>query len=489
MKRMMMVAAIAAMLGGTRPVATAAMEKNDLKRNRKGDMKMMMKLLVAGLLATVTANVFSVTLYTNEVDGVKWVYSVSDGKATLGGGDAASSAIVGNHSGKVEIPSFLGETPVVAIANYAFNGNVGIKDLIVPEGITSIGDYAFQGCGGLTELILPEGLVTIGSYAFANCGNLVSVTVPTTLVQIDGFAFSGCNDMERVNAKSLSAWCRIAFGNGRANPLYIDTNPQNGVLFFVNGVEVHDLVIPEDVTTLKRWAFFFCQSITSVTMHDGVTDIEKSAFNNCWNLTNVTFSANLKTIASYAFSCSKMTDIYIPGSVDSIGYRAFDVSQSLTNLVIGGGVKSIESCAFIDAKQLLRVVLPTSLTSFSTNAFSGCTVINEVTVPTDHWTMRQFFPDAYADIVSASVSPGSVSIRDSAFEKCGKLRSVLIADTVSTIGGNAFRDCTAIESLDIPALVSEIAEDAFRGCSSILAITVDDDNLAFKSIDGVLFTT
>ena len=99
--------------------------------------------LVAGLLAVVSMEVFAATMYTNEVNGIKWVYTLSSGKATLGGGNSSTPAIAGNPSGKVEIPSTLGETPIVAIASYAFNGKTGIKDLTVPNSVTNSGISLF----------------------------------------------------------------------------------------------------------------------------------------------------------------------------------------------------------------------------------------------------------------------------------------------------------------------------------------------------------
>ena len=122
---------------------------------------------MTGLLAAVSIQAFAAPMYTNEVNGIKWVYTVNDGKATLGGGNSSTTAIVGNPSGKVEIPSVLGETPIVAIASYAFNGKTGIKDLTVPDGITSIGTYAFNGCSGMTNLVVAKTVTSMGEGVFA----------------------------------------------------------------------------------------------------------------------------------------------------------------------------------------------------------------------------------------------------------------------------------------------------------------------------------
>ena len=85
---------------------------------------------------------------------------------------------------------------------------------------------------------------------------------------------------------------------------------------------------------------------------------------------------------------------------------------------------------------------------------------------------------------------GSIPVRlcDNAFKLCTKLKSVVIPNSVTSIGSNAFRCCESLKALVIPKNVTSIGELAFRWCKRLASITVEDENPAYKSIDGDLYT-
>ncbi len=58
---------------------------------------------------------------------------------------------------------------------------------------------------------------------------------------------------------------------------------------------------------------------------------------------------------------------------------------------------------------------------------------------------------------------------------------------VKWIGYAAFRDCIGITSIVIPDSVISIGEYTFSGCTSLAEITVSPDNKNYSSVDGVLF--
>ena len=57
---------------------------------------------------------------------------------------------------------------------------------------------------------------------------------------------------------------------------------------YLNGQLVTDLVIPDNVTSIKDYAFRNYDSLTSVAIGDGVTSIGSYAFYGCDSLTSVT---------------------------------------------------------------------------------------------------------------------------------------------------------------------------------------------------------
>lgn len=68
--------------------------------------------------------------------------------------------------------------------------------------------------------------------------------------------------------------------------------------------------------------------------------------------------------------------------------------------------------------------------------------------------------------LSSLVIPDSVtSIGDRAFSGCCSLENLVIPDSVTSIGDYAFSDSFSLESLVIPDSVTSIGNEAFRGCN------------------------
>ena len=59
------------------------------------------------------------------------------------------------------------------------------------------------------------------------------------------------------------------------------------------------------------------------------------------------------------------------------------------------------------------------------------------------------------------------TIADSAFENCDSLTSVIIGDSVNSIGNYAFYDCDSLSSVTIGDSVTSIGDYAFYCCGKL----------------------
>ena len=81
-----------------------------------------------------------------------------------------------------------------------------------------------------------------------------------------------------------------------------------------------------------------------------------------------------------------------------------------------------------------------------------------------------------------------VAINSKAFQGNEYLRSVIIPESVVSIGDSVFFCCSSLTSVTIPYSVVSIGNLVFSGCSRLTNITVSADNEYYKSIDGNLYT-
>lgn len=127
---------------------------------------------------------------------------------------------------------------------------------------------------------------------------------------IEWDAFCGCTGLSSVNIIDLTSWCNISFGNSRANPLFYAHH------LYLNGEELTDLIIPDDINLIQRYSFIGCLGLNTVTISDNVTSIGACAFYGCTNLNSVNMGISVEEIEDYAFrKCDELTSVTIYSTI------------------------------------------------------------------------------------------------------------------------------------------------------------------------------
>lgn len=259
-----------------------------------------------------------------------------------------------------------------------------IQKVVAEEGVTSIGNYGFSWLTGASSIELPQTLTRIGSYAFSTCTELEEIEIPAAVTKIGEWAFGNCWSLKK-------------------------------------------LEIPDGVTVIESDLCWSCSKLEEVILPDSIITISSSAFSSCENLKSLRLSDNLVTIAGSAFhGCSSLETIAIPASVTSIGSSAFTGCLGLkairveeenetyasdeygvlfnkdqtTLIYVPGGfegayeipdtVTTLSEYSFSSCGDLTDVVIPASVTSWTSTVFEYCVNLQTMTFLGDAMPFSEF---------------------------------------------------------------------------------------------------
>ena len=177
----------------------------------------------------------------------------------------------------------------------------GCKNTIIPNSVTKIGNFAFDGCGSLTSIVIPNSVTSIGHYAFYCCDSLTSIDIPNSVIEIGYGVFESCSGLTSIVVES-------------GNPSYDSRNNCNAIIETAYNTLIYgckNTTIPNSVTTIDDYAFYDCDSLTSIVIPNSVTEIGFGAFESCTGLTSIVIPNSVTSIGDGAFcNCWQLTDVY-----------------------------------------------------------------------------------------------------------------------------------------------------------------------------------
>ena len=162
-----------------------------------------------------------------------------------------NTATIITYSGEeasVTIPAELNGIRITGVSANAFQANIELIDLVIPEGVESLGDYAFQRCPNLTEVSLPATLEDVGLNPFAGCEALSDINIAegSPYLLVSGSVLFSREDRRLIYYPKL-----------------LDKGPYE---------------VPDGVRIIGASAFYECDNVTELKLPESVHAIGTRAF-------------------------------------------------------------------------------------------------------------------------------------------------------------------------------------------------------------------
>ena len=346
------------------------------------------------------------------------------------------------------------------------------------------GDYCFSGCTALTELVIPESITKLNNYTFQGCTSLKKAEIlgKTT---IDSGIFQGCTSLTDVNLVQV---------NNIGNSMF------NGC------TSLTEITIPETATSIGAMAFYNTK-LVSLHVPAKVKSIGYQVLEDVTTFTTLTFAENseLETIGHRTFQGTNLSGaLVIPDSVKEINYSAF-TGTDITSVVLPSGLTTLTSNTFNGCTSLESIELPENLEKIETGALRYCSALTEVEIPSTVASIGEYVFDGCTEVTididfSSFTSIGksafkgytgyigvldisnALTIGEAAFSGCIGITGVTLSKDLAKLESSTFSGCTGITSIHIPASVTYIGNNCFDDCTSLSTITFEMEGAKLEKI-------
>ena len=401
--------------------------------------------------------------------------------------------------------------------------NTSLQIVTLPNQLQNIGNYAFDLCNDLTSItsradnppalsskncflneLYNNAFVSVPQQAFnayksANWWKLfVNLTGSEALNNVYDFAVNGiyyikCDDdnvyvtYKDTNYNSYSGSINIPSSVTHGGKTYQVLGIGHNA--FYKCYSLSSVTIPNSVTSIGSSAFYQCTGLTSLSIPKYVTSIGEEAFSECSGLTSLTWNA-INCPSNGDMSTSNLTSVTIGTDVELLPDN-FVSGSKITSIAIPGTVVSIGKKAFYNCTGLTALTIPKAVCSIAEKAFDGCNNLKTL-----EWNAQECWSNGnmYTSNLEQITIGNAVQVIPSGFASNSKISTITLPSSVQYIGSSAFYYCTSLAGINLPDQLETIEGSAFYGCSSITSLTIPEtvhsiDDGAFSSCYGLTSLT
>lgn len=247
--------------------------------------------------------------------------------------------------------------------------------------LTETGQSVFVECDALKRVVIGDSLETIEGYLFSGCNVLYEITIGNKVSKINTNAIYNCNNGQSVKLLyngTLDGWTNITKTDKYA--WYTKTNISE-----VKCIQDGAIVVfgnPEDCTIEYE-----VYNNTDITINIAGNSVETREFNEKEQSGIVQMTSRVENLipemseeSGTGESCfsSDLTAITLPQSVTTIGYRAFAGTKLYDIDLRNTFTTEIGAWAFSSCSRLTTIKLPKTLQYIDQSAFDSCSELETV---------------------------------------------------------------------------------------------------------------
>ena len=385
---------------------------------------------------------------------------------------------------------------------YEYENNI-LEDYYIPETVWKVDNYAFSECKDLKNVtfLTTNYSIYINKFAFDSCFNLVDINILNEVknLRIYEFGFYNCYNLEKIyniDEKNIEYIGANAFYNckklnGRINLLSDIKEIGTGTFSYCNNLTITKL--PEKLENIGNSAFSGCINLIITELPEKLQSIGSLAFSGCTNFTITKLPEELQSIGDNAFlNCTGLTQIIIPKTTVKIGKNLFKGCTNLTSITVDednsvyfskdgilfGNVEYKEKIDNIEKIEVLETLICYP---------AGKEDISEYIVPNTVKRISEYAFYQCEGLIKVEVQAGVNKIGEYCFSECTNLKEAIVPEGIEILENGLFSYCTSLIRFKIPNSVTQINGTPFYRCMSLEKIEVDEKNVNFYDIEGVLF--
>lgn len=230
--------------------------------------------------------------------------------------------IYGYNGGRyeVDIPSYIWGRPVTVIGTRCFEHKSSIVKVNIPKTVNEIGYRAFINCTELVEVTGGEEVKILRYGAFQSCSKLEVIDLGTKIERIEDGAFIDCEQLKQFTPQDKLQYIgEVAFGRSGLEEFEFNSDAD------VQGRAFEDTPWQDNHTEqfliYGDEALLYCKGPEDkIVIPDGVKTLLKCSLEDLKD-SEIFLPPTVRKIDEYCFCRCTNIKIYIPSSVEEMGYK------------------------------------------------------------------------------------------------------------------------------------------------------------------------